>query len=242
MIPIPAIDISEGKAVRLVRGVRAQKKIYGDPLDFARQFAREGAERIHLVNLDGAFSEKGEGTALAILERIVGETKVPVEVGGGLRDAEGVARVFAAGAAYAILGTVAVHDLPAARKIAEAHAGKIYFGLDIRAGRAQIRGWTEAGGAWREVLSAWKGFPIRGIIVTAVERDGALAGPDLTLLSEVAAAAKGLGFTTIASGGVARLEDLDALAGAAPFEGTILGKSIYENAFTLAEARARLGG
>lgn len=262
MIPIPAVDVAEGRAVRLLRGAREKKIDYGDPLEFAHVFAASGARRLHLVDLDGAFEPEAPDSAPKapdsapkappagsagktgeILARIVKETGLAVEVGGGLRSAEAVARAFEAGAAYVVLGTLAARDVEAAGAIAQAYPGRVYFGLDVRGDRAAVVGWTEEGRPWPALLTAWRGLPIRGLIVTAIERDGTLEGPDLDLLRAVAEASE---VPVIASGGVSSLEDLRDLAALSrrlprPLEGVILGKALYEKKFDFAAAREALG-
>jgi phosphoribosylanthranilate isomerase len=237
MIAIPAIDLARGRAVRLLRGEKTKETVYGDPLEFAHRFREAGAKRIHVVNLDGAFEGTATFEAIAAIVRV----GVPVEVGGGVRDEAAVGHLLEEiGAAYVVLGTLALRDLEATRRISARWPDRIYLGLDVRSGRARGAGWTDEGTPWQATLAAWRLLPVRGVIATAIERDGTLLGPDLDLLREVKREAGSL--RVIASGGVGTLDDLRRLVAEGGFEGVILGRSLYEGRFDLTEARAVLEG
>jgi phosphoribosylformimino-5-aminoimidazole carboxamide ribotide isomerase len=243
MILIPAIDLLEGCAVRLTRGERKSRKIYADdPAAQARRFVEQGASLLHVVDLDAAF---GGERQLALIERIVGAA-VPaqVQVGGGIRDLEAAAATLQTGAARAILGTAAVEDPSlAGRAVERFGADRVACGIDIKDGRAAVRGWTEAGGPGAgELASALATQGVSWMIVTAVSRDGTLEGFDLPLLQEVARAAPAA--RLVASGGAGALSHLRALAAAGPraLAGAIAGSALYEGRFTVREGQDALDG
>ncbi len=229
----PAIDIRAGRVVRLSQGEPGRETSYhDDPVAQAEQFIAAGARWLHLVDLDRAF---GTGENLVVIGRIATTTRarVQIQVGGGIRSLEALRTVLDLGIARAVLGTAAVTD-PALVPVAMAEAGsdRIAIGLDAKAGRVAIRGWVETTELWvddvcRRVLSEGA----QTIIYTDVGRDGMLTGPDLDGASRL----QRLGASVIASGGVASLDDLQAVR-AAGLAGAIVGRALYEQRFTLAQA------
>lgn len=245
MIPLlhPAIDLLEGRAVRLHKGDRATAKVYADdPAAQARAFVEQGARVLHVVDLDAAF---GGPRQLPLLRRIAAAAApVLVQVGGGIRDAAAAAETLEAGAGRIILGTAAVEqpDL-AGETVARFGADRVACGIDVRDGRVATRGWTE----WRgptaaELAARMAAQGVRWLVVTAVSRDGTLEGFDLQLLREVAAAAPEA--RLVASGGAGELSHLRALAAARlpTLAGAIAGTALYEKRFTVREAQAALLG
>ena len=237
----PAIDLLDGRAVRLHKGDRGSAKTYSaDPAAQARAFVEQGAQAVHVVDLDAAF---GGPRQLDLVRRIAGAAApVPVQVGGGIRDLEAAGETLDAGAARVILGTAAVERPELAGAAVERFgAERIACGIDVKEGRAATRGWTEARGPRAgELAAALCREGVRWLIVTAVARDGTLEGFDLDLLREVAAAAPEA--RLIASGGAGELAHLDALAAARlpTLAGAIAGTALYERKFTIAQARAAL--
>ncbi|MCO1576741.1 bifunctional 1-(5-phosphoribosyl)-5-((5-phosphoribosylamino)methylideneamino)imidazole-4-carboxamide isomerase/phosphoribosylanthranilate isomerase PriA [Crossiella sp. SN42] len=235
---LPAVDVAEGKAVRLVQGEAGTETSYGDPWEAALAWQDGGAEWIHLVDLDAAF---GRGSNRELLAGVVERLDVKVELSGGIRDDDSLKAALATGCARVNLGTAALED-PAwcARAIAE-HGEKIAVGLDVRiteAGhRVAARGWTTDGGDLWEVLARLDRDGCPRFVVTDVSKDGTLKGPNLDLLREVCARTDA---PVIASGGVSSVADLVALAELGPLgvEGSIVGKALYAGAFTLPEALA----
>lgn len=235
----PAIDLLEGRAVRLHKGERATAKIYSDdPPAQAAAFVAAGAKVLHVVDLDAAF---GGVRQLALLRRIVGAAKdTQVQVGGGLRDLASAEETLAAGAARVILGT-AVVERPALAGEAVRRFGveRVACGLDVKDGRPATRGWTETRGLPAvELAQELAAQGVRWFVVTAVARDGTLAGFDLDLLRRIAAAAPEA--RLIASGGAGELAHLRALSGVPSLAGAIAGTALYEGRFTLPEAQAAL--
>jgi len=235
---LPAVDVADGKAVRLVQGASGSETDYGDPLDAALAWQTGGAEWVHLVDLDAAF---GRGDNRRLLSEVVAKLDVRVELSGGIRDDDTLAAALATGCARVNLGTAALED-PAwcARVIAE-HGEKIAVGLDVRiteeGHRLAARGWTQDGGDLWEVLDRLDRDGCVRYVVTDVSKDGTLQGPNLQLLRDVCARTDA---QVIASGGVSSVDDLRNLAALQSdgVEGTIIGKALYAGAFTLPEALA----
>ena len=231
---LPAVDIAGGAAVRLVRGDRGSAAKYGDPLDAALGWQRDGARWLHLVDLDAAF---GRGHNRELLAKVVGALDVPVELSGGITDDESLAAALATGCARIVLGTAALAD-PAwcASAIAE-HGERIAVGLDVRGTRLAARGRAEDGGEFHSALARLDADGCACYVVTDVTRDGTMTGPNLDLLGAVCAATDR---PIIASGGVSSLRDLLAIADLAPLgvAGATIGKALYAEAFTLPEALA----
>jgi phosphoribosylformimino-5-aminoimidazole carboxamide ribotide isomerase len=239
VILYPAIDIRGGQAVRLTQGDYARETTYdADPVDAARRWAGEGAELLHVVDLDAA--KAGEPRNLDAVERIAAAVPCPIQVGGGLRDAASVQAVLDAGAERVVVGTAALRDSELLDAMLAAHAERVVVSVDARDGRVALHGWTEAGE--EEVVEAVAALGERGVarfLCTAIEVDGTMEGPALGQLGEIAAATEA---QVIASGGVGTLADLEALARipAANVEGAIVGRALYERRFTVAEGIAAL--
>lgn len=241
MILLPAIDILDGKAVRLARGEFDASTIYDeDPLQAAVRWARAGARALHVVDLDGARS--GEPANLEHIERIAATAHVPVQVGGGLRSLDAVNAAVCAGAARVVLGTAAYRDVDFLDEALAAHGERVVVSVDARNGQLAASGWTEQtdipAAAVIERLCA-RG--VRRFVYSSIERDGMLAGPDLQAVQDIAAAVRG---SFVYSGGVASLDDLRALAALRQVNlaGVIVGKALYERKFGVAEAQAVLAG
>jgi phosphoribosylformimino-5-aminoimidazole carboxamide ribotide isomerase len=240
----PAIDIRDGRAVRLVQGDYDRETAFdADPLDAAMRWVEQGASALHVVDLDGARS--GAPVNIEQVERICDAVDVPVQVGGGLREAGDVAAVIAAGASRAILGTAALADPALVEALAEEHGERIVVSADARNGAVAVQGWErDTGAGVAGVIADLAGRGVRTFVFTPVEVDGTLEGPGLAQLGEAAGAAGSAGAELIYSGGVGTLEHLRALAEAAPpaVTGVIVGRALYEDRFTVAEGEAALTG
>lgn len=242
LILLPAVDVVEGKAVRLVQGKAGSETDYGSALDAALAWQRDGAEWIHLVDLDAAF---GRGSNRELLAEVVGKLDVAVELSGGIRDDESLRAALATGCARVNIGTAALEN-PAwcAAAIAE-HGDKVAVGLDVQIvdgqHRLRGRGWETDGGDLWEVLERLEREGCSRYVVTDVTKDGTLTGPNLDLLGEVA---EHSGAPVIASGGVSSVEDLRAIATLTGrgVEGAIVGKALYAGRFTLPEALTAVSG
>ncbi|MFJ5988596.1 bifunctional 1-(5-phosphoribosyl)-5-((5-phosphoribosylamino)methylideneamino)imidazole-4-carboxamide isomerase/phosphoribosylanthranilate isomerase PriA [Lentzea sp. NPDC092896] len=235
---LPAVDVADGRAVRLVQGEAGTETNYGEPLDAALQWQRDGAEWIHLVDLDAAF---GRGSNRELIARVVGELDVKVELSGGIRDDASLEAALATGCARVNLGTAALEDPEWCAKALAAYGEKIAVGLDVRiteqGHRVKGRGWTSDGGDLWEVLDRLDRDGCTRYVVTDVSKDGTLTGPNVELLREVCARTDA---PVIASGGVSTVDDLVALAKLSRdgVEGSIIGKALYAGNFTLPEALA----
>ncbi len=235
---LPAVDVAGGRTVRLIRGEAGSETSYGDPLSSALGWQHDGAEWIHLVDLDAAF---GRGSNAELLAEVVGTLDVSVELSGGIRDDASLARALGTGCARVNLGTAALEDPDWCRAAIAEHGERIAVGLDVRIveGRHTLaaRGWTENGGELWPVLERLEADGCPRYVVTDVTKDGTLRGPNLELLAAVCARTDA---PVIASGGVSGADDLRALAGLAGHgvEGAIIGKALYAGALTLPEARA----
>ncbi len=229
---LPAVDVADGHAVRLVQGAAGTETDYGDPLEAALQWQEQGAQWIHLVDLDAAF---GRGSNRDLLAHVVGRLDVDVELSGGIRDDESLAAALATGCRRVNLGTAALESPEWCARVIAEHGDRIAVGLDVRGTTLAARGWTSEGGELFETLARLDDEGCPRYVVTDVAKDGTLKGPNLDLLRSVCAATDR---PVIASGGVGRLEDLHSLAELVPegVEGAILGKALYAGAFTLAEA------
>ncbi len=229
---LPAIDVVNGQAVRLHQGEAGTETNYGDPLEIAHRFAEGGAQWIHLVDLDAAF---GRGSNADLVQRIVEEVNIKVEASGGLRDDASLGRVLDAGAARVNIGTAAIEN-PSWCDSAIARWGeRIAVGLDVRGYTLAARGWTSSGGDLWDVLARLDQAGCARYVVTDVQRDGTLEGPNLELLSEVCAHTDA---PVVASGGISSLADIAAVGQLADqgVEGVIVGKALYAGQFTLAQA------
>ncbi len=229
---LPAVDVAGGRAVRLVRGAAGSETTYGDPVEAALQWQRDGAEWIHLVDLDAAF---GRGDNRALLARVVAAVDTPVEISGGIRDDASLNTALATGARRVNLGTAALEDPDWVRRAIGRVGDRIAVGLDVRGTTLAARGWTRDGGELYDVLARLEADGCARYVVTDVNRDGTLTGPNLDLLRSVCAVTDR---PVVASGGVSTLEDLRAIAAIAGVEGAIVGKALYAGAFTLPEALA----
>ncbi len=235
---LPAVDVSGGQAVRLVRGAAGTETSYGDPLQAALAWQAAGADWIHLVDLDAAF---GRGSNAALLAGLVGRLDVAVELSGGIRDDASLAAALATGCERVNIGTAALERPDWLRGVIARHGGKVAVGLDVRGSRLAARGWTREGGDLDETLDRLDADGCARYVVTDVTRDGTLTGPNLDLLRHVCARTSR---PVIASGGVASLADLAQVAALAPLgvEGVIVGKALYAGAFTLPQALAAVVG
>jgi 1-(5-phosphoribosyl)-5-[(5-phosphoribosylamino)methylideneamino] imidazole-4-carboxamide isomerase/N-(5'phosphoribosyl)anthranilate isomerase len=236
LVLLPAVDVSGGVAVRLVQGAAGTETDYGDPLDAALRWQREGAEWIHLVDLDAAF---GRGHNRDRLADVVRRLDVAVELSGGIRDDASLDAALATGAARVNLGTAALESPDWVCSVIDRHGEKVAVGLDVRGTTLAARGWTEEGGDVWQTLARLDADGCRRYVVTDVTKDGTLNGPNLQLLRDVCARTAA---PVIASGGVASLHDLRAIAGLTHLgvEGAIVGKALYAGAFTLPEALAAM--
>jgi 1-(5-phosphoribosyl)-5-[(5-phosphoribosylamino)methylideneamino] imidazole-4-carboxamide isomerase/N-(5'phosphoribosyl)anthranilate isomerase len=236
LILLPAVDVADGKAVRLTQGAAGTETSYGDPVDAANEWVEQGAEWIHLVDLDAAF---GRGDNRELLRRVVGNTpaNVNVELSGGIRDDASLAAALSTGARRINLGTAALEDPEWAAKVIGRHGDQIAVGLDVRGTTLSARGWTRDGGDLWEVLARLEDAGCARYVVTDVNKDGMLRGPNLELLRLVC---ERTDKPVVASGGVSSIRDLVELRELVPLgvEGTIIGKALYAGAFTLPEALA----
>jgi len=231
---LPAVDVAGGQAVRLMRGEAGTETAYGDPLAAALEWQRAGAEWIHLVDVDAAF---GRGHNRALLNRVVRSLDVNVELSGGLRDDGALAAALATGAARVNIGTAALEDPLWCAKVVAEHGDRVAIALDVRGRTLAARGWTREGGDLYETIARLDAQGCARYVVTDVTRDGTLTGPNLDLLRSVCLATDR---PVIASGGVAALDHLRALAELVPsgLDGVIVGKALYAGAFTLEAALA----
>lgn len=229
---LPAVDVADGQAVRLVKGEAGSETSYGDPLAAALAWQSAGAEWIHLVDLDAAF---GKGSNRELLAEVVGKLDVKVELSGGIRDDASLEAALGTGCRRVNLGTAALETPDWVRSAIARHGDRIAVGLDVRGTTLAGRGWTREGGELFETLARLDADGCARYVVTDVNKDGTLAGPNLRLLRDVCAATDR---PVVASGGVSSLADLRAIAELVPLgvEGSIVGKALYAQAFTLEEA------
>jgi phosphoribosylformimino-5-aminoimidazole carboxamide ribotide isomerase len=235
----PAIDIRGGQAVRLLQGDYARETTYdADPVDAAKRWAGEGAEFLHVVDLDGA--KAGEPRNLDAIRRIAAAVECPIQVGGGLRDMASVDAVFEAGAARVVIGTAALRDPDFLSQALVERGDRIVVSVDTLGGKVSLHGWTEVSdlGGMR-MVEALTGVGVERFLCTAIEVDGTMEGPAIDPLNEIADATSS---QVIASGGVGELAHLERLAerGASNIEGAIVGRALYERKFTVAEGIAAL--
>jgi phosphoribosylanthranilate isomerase len=232
LILLPAVDVADGKAVRLVQGELGTETSYGSPLDAALSWQEQGAEWIHLVDLDAAF---GKGSNRELLKEVTAKLDIKVELSGGIRDDETLNNALATGAARINLGTAALEDPDWTAKVIAQHGDKIAIGLDVRGRNLAARGWTKEGGELIETLQRLDKDNAARYVVTDVTKDGTLQGPNTALLREI------LDYTkkpVIASGGIAQLSDIAELRQLTNIgvEGAIVGKALYAQKFTLKDA------
>ncbi len=233
---LPAVDVADGQAVRLVQGAAGSETGYGDPLEAALAWQHDGADWVHLVDLDAAF---GRGSNAALLADVVAKLDVQVELSGGIRDDASLRAALATGAARVNIGTAALEDPQWCDRVVGEYGDRVAIGLDVRGHTLAARGWTRDGGDLFEVLARLDKAGCARYVVTDIRRDGTLTGPNLDLLRDVCAATTA---PVIASGGVSNLDDLRALATleSVGVEGVIAGKALYAGAFTVAQALAVL--
>ncbi len=229
---LPAVDVREGQAVRLVQGELSAQTNYGAPLEAALDFQRAGAQWIHLVDLDAAF---GTGSNHELLAEVIGKLDIKVELSGGIRDEESLLRALSTGCARINLGTAAMENPDWTASVIARFGERIAVGLDVRGRTLAARGWTQEGGDLFETLQRLDADGCARYVVTDVNKDGTLQGPNIELLKQVCSATNR---PVIASGGVSKLQDLKVLRALTEIgvEGSIVGKALYAGAFTLQEA------
>ena len=229
---LPAVDVKDGRAVRLVQGELAAETAYGNPLEVALEFQAAGAEWLHLVDLDAAF---GRGENSALLAEVIGKLDIKVELSGGIRDDDSLHRALATGCVRVNLGTAALENPEWTARVIAEHGDRIAVGLDVRGHVLAARGWTQEGGDLFETIERLERNGCARYVVTDVTKDGTLKGPNLELLQEVCAVTKK---PVVASGGISSLDDIAALSSlnGIGVEGAIVGKALYAGAFTLQQA------
>jgi phosphoribosylformimino-5-aminoimidazole carboxamide ribotide isomerase/phosphoribosylanthranilate isomerase len=233
LVLLPAVDIADGKAVRLTQGEAGSETSYGDPVDAAEEWVEQGAEWIHLVDLDAAF---GRGHNRDVLKAVMRSRRdVKIELSGGIRDDRSLEQALELGAKRVNLGTAALENPQWAADVISRYGEAIAVGLDVRGTTLAARGWTQDGGDLWDVLAQLEDAGCARYVVTDVTKDGTLRGPNLDLLRQVTARTDR---PVVASGGVASLDDIVALRELVPdgVEGAIVGKALYSGAFTLPEA------
>ena len=237
MILYPAIDLKDGNAVRLVKGEMDQATVFNDdPAAQAMAFVEAGCAWLHLVDLNGAF--EGEPVNAAPVEAILERTKVPAQLGGGIRDMATIERWLSKGLARVILGTVAVENPRLVRDAARAFPGQVAVGLDAREGRVATRGWArETDMMVTDLAKSFEDDGVAAIIYTDINRDGAMGGPNVEATE---ALARAVSIPVIASGGVSSMQDLEALKATGVIEGAISGRALYDGAIDLGQALAAL--
>ena len=233
LVLLPAVDVADGKAVRLTQGEAGTETNYGDPVDAALDWARQGAEWIHLVDLDAAF---GRGNNTDVIRTVIREvTGVKIELSGGIRDDASLDAALNAGVSRINLGTAALENPEWAAQVIARHGDAVAVGLDVRGTTLAARGWTREGGDLWEVLARLEEAGCSRYVVTDVTKDGTLQGPNIDLLRQMM---ERTDRPVVASGGISSLDDLRALRELVPLglEGAIVGKALYAGAFTLGEA------
>ncbi|MDN5725726.1 MAG: bifunctional 1-(5-phosphoribosyl)-5-((5-phosphoribosylamino)methylideneamino)imidazole-4-carboxamide isomerase/phosphoribosylanthranilate isomerase PriA [Propionibacteriales bacterium] len=234
LVLLPAVDVSDGQAVQLVQGVAGTAKQFGDPLAAARRWVSGGAEWIHLVDLDAAFSR---GNNAEVLAEVIDSVDAKVELSGGIRDDDSLERALATGCARVNIGTAALESPQWCEQIIAEHGDRIAIGLDVKGDKLAARGWTAEGGELLETLTRLDEAGCARFVVTDVASDGMLSGPNLELLGKVCAHTDA---PVVASGGISSLTDLEMLTGLVPIgvEGAIIGTALYVGNFTLPDALA----
>jgi phosphoribosylformimino-5-aminoimidazole carboxamide ribotide isomerase len=240
VLVIPAIDLKDGRCVRLRQGDLRRETVYSDdPPAMARQWAGQGAGFLHLVDLDGAVD--GSPRNLAAIEGVVRAVSVPVQVGGGIRTIETIRHYLSLGVSRVVLGTAVLERRTLLDQACAEFPHRVLVGIDARDGRVAVRGWTSLSDmTTHELLEQVKGYPLAGIVYTDIARDGMLEGPNLAGLTDVSARSP---VPVIASGGVSRVDDVRAIrAIGSRVAGVIVGKALYDGKLTLAEALAAASG
>ena len=238
LVLLPAVDVHDGKAVQLVQGAAGTERVFGDPLEAALRWQSQGAEWLHLVDIDAAF---GRGSNAEQLADVVGALDINVELSGGIRDDASLERALGTGARRVNVGTAALENPQWCEKIIAEHGDRIAIGLDVRGNQLAARGWTTSGGDVFETVQRMTKAGCERFVVTDVASDGMLTGPNLELLGAVCARTAG---RVVASGGISSLHDLKMLSGLVPIgvEGAIIGTALYVGNFTLTEALAVAAG
>ena len=239
MIVIPAIDLKDGRCVRLRQGDMAAETVYSEDVpSVARKWQQAGASVIHVVDLNGAVD--GEPRNLPQIEAVMKTVSVKIQVGGGIRNMDSVRRYLQAGVSRVVLGTAALTDRAFLKQVCKEFPRRILLGLDARDGKVAVKGWTAVSETKAiDLLKELSGYEIGAVIYTDISRDGMLSGPNLPALKEVVAFSS---FPVIASGGITRVEDLRAVQAIGPrIEGAIVGKALYDGKLDLAAAVRALG-
>lgn len=233
VVVIPAIDLLGGHCVRLVKGDYEHATVYSDdPVDVAGVFAAAGAQRLHVVDLDAA---RGTGDNRKVITALLEHTSLKVQVAGGVRSSEAASELLDGGAHWVVMGTAAVRNPRVLERAARLYPGRVLAALDLRDDRAAVSGWTETAPVLAgALLGRWDRLPLAGVILTCIDRDGTMSGPDLETLGKVR---RMTGLDLQYSGGVSSLEDITKV-GAAGAQGVILGKALYEGRIKLEEALA----
>ncbi|HEY4888374.1 MAG TPA: 1-(5-phosphoribosyl)-5-[(5-phosphoribosylamino)methylideneamino]imidazole-4-carboxamide isomerase [Candidatus Dormibacteraeota bacterium] len=231
MVVIPAMDILGGRCVRLVQGDYQHPTVYSEnPLEVVADFEQAGAERLHVVDLDAA---RGTAPNQKVIESILERRALKVQVAGGIRTAEAVNAWLGAGAYAVVMGTAAVRDPLLLQRCARLHPGQVFTALDVRDEKAAVSGWTETEPVMiGSLLARWDKLPLAGVILTCIDRDGTLSGPDLVTLARVRSMT---GLPVQYSGGISSLDDVEHVADAGA-QAVILGKALYEGRITLDQA------
>jgi 1-(5-phosphoribosyl)-5-[(5-phosphoribosylamino)methylideneamino] imidazole-4-carboxamide isomerase/N-(5'phosphoribosyl)anthranilate isomerase len=229
---LPAVDVCEGRAVQLVQGVAGSERQFGDPVEAALRWQSAGARWIHLVDLDAAF---GRGSNAGLLAEVVGAVDVDVEMSGGIRDDDSLTAALATGCRRVNIGTAALEDPQWCARVISEHGERVAIGLDVRGHTLAARGWTRSGGDLFEVLARLDAQGCARYVVTDVNKDGMLQGPNVQLLREVCGRTDA---PVVASGGISTLDDLRVLARLTDVgvEGAIIGTALYTGAFRLEDA------
>jgi len=238
LVLLPAVDVQNGQAVQLVQGVAGSEKVFGDPLAAAQRWQDDGAEWIHLVDLDAAF---GRGSNADTIAEIVEAMNLDVELSGGIRDDASLERALATGCRRVNIGTAALENPDWCVDVISSYGDRIAIGLDVKGTRLAARGWTREGGDVYETLARLSDAGCQRFVVTDVASDGMLTGPNLGLLSAICSRTDA---KVVASGGISSLDDLRTLAGLVPIgvEGAIIGTALYVGSFTLTDALALTRG
>ena len=231
MVVIPAMDILGGRCVRLVQGDYQHPTVYSEnPLEVVAEFEQAGAERLHVVDLDAA---RGTAPNQKVIESILERRALKVQVAGGIRTAEAVNAWLGVGANAVVMGTAAVRDPLLLQRCARLHPGQVFTALDVRDEKAAVSGWTETEPVMiGSLLARWDKLPLAGVILTCIDRDGTLSGPDLVTLARVRSMT---GLPVQYSGGISSLDDVEHVADAGA-QAVILGKALYEGRITLDQA------
>lgn len=231
MVVIPAIDILGGRCVRLLQGDYTHATVYSDhPVEVARRFAAAGAERMHIVDLDAA---RGSGDNRTVVDAILLESTIELQVAGGVRSLAAATSLLDAGAHWVVMGTAAVREPVLLEECARAHPGRVLVALDVRDGRPAVKGWLEVETMTiSDLIGQWDRLPIAGMVLTCIDRDGTLSGPDLETLDNVRQMTD---LYLEYSGGISSVEDIKHVA-ASGAQACILGKALYEGRVSLEEA------